>query len=36
MGDKESALKEKQLGNEAYKKRDFDTAISHYQKVVLL
>ena len=30
---KEDALKEKQLGNEAYKKKDFANAISHYEKV---
>ena len=34
MGDDEkAALAEKQLGNDAYKKKDFDTAIKHYSKV---
>ena len=34
MGDSEkAALAEKQLGNDAYKKKDFDTAIAHYSKV---
>lgn len=28
------ALKEKELGNAAYKKKDFETAISHYNKAV--
>ena len=32
MGDEEKALAEKQLGNDAYKKKDFDTAIAHYSK----
>ena len=33
MGDSEkAALAEKQLGNDAYKKKDFDTAIAHYTK----
>ena len=37
MGDDEkAALAEKQLGNEAYKKKDFDTAIKHYSKVGIL
>ncbi|CAD7689986.1 unnamed protein product [Nyctereutes procyonoides] len=27
---KKQALKEKELGNEAYKKKDFDTALKHY------
>lgn len=26
------ALKEKELGNEAYKKKDFDTALKHYDR----
>jgi len=30
------ALKEKQLGNEAYRSRDFPTAISHYEKAISL
>jgi stress-induced-phosphoprotein 1 len=33
---KEDALKEKQLGNEAYKKKDFANAISHYEKAISL
>ena len=33
MGDEEKALAEKQLGNDAYKKKDFDAAIGHYSKV---
>ena len=32
MGDEEKAVAEKQLGNDAYKKKDFDTAIAHYTK----
>jgi len=37
MGDSEkAALAEKQLGNDAYKKKDFDTAIAHYSKAVEL
>ncbi|KAH8917974.1 TPR-like protein [Atractiella rhizophila] len=28
----DEAQKEKQLGNDAYKKRDFETAIAHYEK----
>ena len=37
MGDnKAEALKEKGLGNDAYKKKDFATAIEHYQKVRLI
>jgi len=31
---KEEALKEKQSGNEAYKKKDFPKAISHYEKAI--
>ena len=30
----EGALKEKELGNAAYKKKDFDNAILHYSKVI--
>jgi len=30
--EKKQALEEKELGNQAYKKKDFDTAISHYRK----
>jgi len=29
---REKVMKEKELGNEAYKKKDFDTAIQHYDK----
>ncbi|XP_054849251.1 stress-induced-phosphoprotein 1 [Eublepharis macularius] len=29
---KKQALKEKELGNEAYKKKDFETALKHYDK----
>jgi len=36
MADKEGALKEKELGNQAYKKKDFQTAISHYNKAIEL
>ncbi|KAJ2950290.1 hypothetical protein O0L34_g11655 [Tuta absoluta] len=28
------ALKEKELGNECYKKKDFDNAVKHYQKAI--
>lgn len=30
------ALEEKDKGNEAYKKKDFDTAIAHYKKAMEL
>ena len=30
------ALKEKELGNEAYKKKDFATALQHYDKAIEL
>ena len=33
MSNKEAALKEKEQGNAAYKKKDFPTAINHYKKV---
>eukprot|EP00244_Chara_vulgaris_P001184 TRINITY_DN11859_c1_g1_i2.p1 TRINITY_DN11859_c1_g1~~TRINITY_DN11859_c1_g1_i2.p1 ORF type:complete len:379 (+),score=99.31 TRINITY_DN11859_c1_g1_i2:2-1138(+) len=33
---KVKAMEEKNLGNEAYKKRDFDTAIAHYSKAIEL
>lgn len=33
---KAEALKEKDLGNEAYKKKDFDTAIRHYNRALEL
>jgi len=36
MAGKEEALKAKQLGNEAYKKKDFPTAITHYNKAIEL
>ena len=29
---KKQVLKEKELGNEAYKKKDFDTALKHYDR----
>lgn len=29
---KQLALSEKELGNQAYKKRDFETALAHYDK----
>jgi len=32
----DAALKQKDLGNQAYKKKDFDTAISHYKKAIEL
>ncbi|XP_023337984.1 stress-induced-phosphoprotein 1 [Eurytemora carolleeae] len=34
--DVEGALKEKELGNQAYKKKDFQTAIKHYTKAIEL
>jgi len=33
---KEDAMNEKQLGNKAYQKKDFTTAISHYEKAIQL
>ena len=33
MSGKEDAMREKELGNGAYKKKDFQTAIQHYSKV---
>lgn len=33
---KKQALEEKQLGNEYYKKKDFQTAIEHYNKAIEL
>lgn len=33
---KEDAMNEKQLGNKAYQKKDFQTAISHYEKAIQL
>ncbi|OAY59965.1 hsp70-Hsp90 organizing protein 3 [Manihot esculenta] len=33
---KAQAVKEKELGNEAYKKKDFETAIAHYTKAMEL
>ena len=29
-----TAIKEKELGNEAYKKKDFEAALSHYEKAI--
>jgi tetratricopeptide (TPR) repeat protein len=34
--DKEGALREKEQGNQAYKKKDFTTAITHYSKAIEL
>ncbi len=34
--DKQKASEEKELGNISYKRRDFPTAISHYQAAVRL
>ncbi|XP_063698940.1 stress-induced-phosphoprotein 1 [Culicoides brevitarsis] len=36
MAEKEQALREKELGNEAYKKKNFDVAIQHYNKAIEL
>jgi len=36
MSNKEAALKEKEQGNAAYKKKDFPTAINHYKKAMEL
>eukprot|EP00096_Caligus_rogercresseyi_P016122 TRINITY_DN867_c0_g1_i1.p1 TRINITY_DN867_c0_g1~~TRINITY_DN867_c0_g1_i1.p1 ORF type:complete len:325 (-),score=144.84 TRINITY_DN867_c0_g1_i1:193-1167(-) len=36
MSSPDSALQEKEFGNEAYKKKDFPTAISHYKKAIEL
>ena len=33
---RDCALQEKQKGNEAYKKKDFDTAIQHYDRALEL
>lgn len=33
---KEDALKESQAGNDALKKKDFDSAIKHYSKAIEL
>ena len=33
MANREAATKVKELGNAAYKKKDFNSAISHYTKV---
>ena len=35
-GPKAEAKKEKELGNAAYKKKDFDVAIAHYDKAISL
>ena len=32
LPEKKQALEEKELGNQAYKKKDFDAAIVHYKK----
>lgn len=34
--EEEGAAREKELGNEAYKRRDFDTAIAHYEAAMRL
>ncbi|XP_034949573.1 stress-induced-phosphoprotein 1 [Chelonus insularis] len=34
--EKKEALKEKQKGNDAYKKKDFETALKHYNKAIEL
>jgi len=36
MAEKEQAKREKELGNEAYKKKDFTAALVHYQKAIQL
>ena len=36
MTDPEKAEAEKQRGNRAFKKKDFDTAISHYEEALHL
>ena len=36
MSNKEEAQKQKQLGNDAYKKRDFPAAVSHFTKAIEL
>ena len=36
MGSKTEALEEKELGNKAYKVKDYDKAHSHYDKAILL
>jgi len=36
MSGKEDAMREKELGNGAYKKKDFQTAIQHYSKAIEL
>lgn len=36
MANKEAAAKEKELGNGAYKRKDFPTAIAHYSKAIEL
>lgn len=36
MSNKEAAVQEKELGNQAYKKKDFQTAINHYNKAIEL
>ena len=34
--DQQKAWDEKDLGNEAYKKKDFDTALKHYEEAITL
>jgi len=36
MSEKEQAKRAKELGNDAYKKKDFDNAIEHYNKAIKL
>jgi len=36
MSNSTAALKEKEAGNEAYKKKDFETALNHYNKAIEL
>ena len=35
-GNKERALKEKELGNSAYKVRQFDKAVAHFKEAIKL
>lgn len=34
VSDPDQALKEKELGNAAYKKKEFDTALKHYEEAL--
>lgn len=36
MAEKEQAMREKELGNEAYKKKNFEAALQHYNKAIEL